>query len=145
MGGGLNLALCCDVRYAADNAQFCVPPAKLGVGFPLQMMDTLVSAVGIPRAKELVYTARVLRAQEASDIGLVQAVAPAHALDEMVENMYTAPTQGLNIKWRDSWCRPALTEAYALEMEVCSEAESQMERYLRKSEASDLDEWAAID
>jgi enoyl-CoA hydratase len=87
MGGGLNLALCCDVRYAADNAQFCVPPAKLGVGFPLQMMDTLVSAVGIPRAKELVYTARVLRAQEASDIGLVQAVAPAHALDEMVENM----------------------------------------------------------
>ena len=87
MGGGLNLALCMDVRYAADNAQFCVPPAKLGVGYPIQMMNNLVNAVGIARAKELVYTSRVFRAQEACDIGIVQAVAPAHALDEMVANM----------------------------------------------------------
>lgn len=87
MGGGLNLALCMDVRYAADNAQFCVPPAKLGVGYPVQMMKTLVDAVGVARAKELLYTARVFRAQEAREIGVVQAVAPAHALDDMVNNM----------------------------------------------------------
>jgi enoyl-CoA hydratase len=89
MGGGLNLALCMDVRYAADTAQFCVPPAKLGVGYPTQMMKTLVDAVGVARAKELVYTSRVFRAQEACDIGIVQAVAPAPALDEMVANMCT--------------------------------------------------------
>jgi enoyl-CoA hydratase/carnithine racemase len=34
MGGGLNIALCADVRYAADTATFCVPPAKLGIGYP---------------------------------------------------------------------------------------------------------------
>lgn len=87
MGGGLNLALCMDIRYAAENAQFCVPPAKLGVGFPLQMMGTLVNAVGRARAKELVYTARVFRAQEACDMGMIQAVAPAASLDSMVEGM----------------------------------------------------------
>ena len=43
IGGGLNIALCADIRYAADTAIFCVPPAKLGIGYPLYMMGTLVS------------------------------------------------------------------------------------------------------
>jgi enoyl-CoA hydratase len=76
MGGGVGLALCADVRYAADDSRFAVTPAKLGVGYPPDAMARLVTAVGAPRALELVYTARVIDADEAERIGLVNEVVP---------------------------------------------------------------------
>ena len=60
IGGGLNLALAADIRFAAEDATFSVPPARLGIGFPRDLMELLVRAVGSGHAKELLFTARVL-------------------------------------------------------------------------------------
>jgi enoyl-CoA hydratase/carnithine racemase len=84
MGGGLNLALAADVRYCADDAKFAVPPGKLGIGYPLELMELLVRTVGRSTAKELVFTAKVINAEEALRIGLVNAVVPKADLDDYV-------------------------------------------------------------
>jgi enoyl-CoA hydratase/carnithine racemase len=85
MGGGVGLALCADLRYAADDARFAVTPARLGVGYPPDSMGRLVAAIGAPRAMELVFTARVVDAPEAHRIGLVNEVVPKGELDGHVE------------------------------------------------------------
>ena len=84
IGGGLNLALTADIRFAADDATFCVPPARLGIGYPRDLMDLLVAAVGTMNAKDLLFTARVVGAQEALRLGLVSAVVPKAELDAHV-------------------------------------------------------------
>lgn len=70
-GGGLALALCADLRFAADDATFAVPPARLGIGYPPDGLEVLAGVVGISVAKDLVLTARVVDAAEAAAIGLV--------------------------------------------------------------------------
>lgn len=85
MGGGLNLALTADIRYAADDATFSVPPARLGIGYPRDLMDLLVGAVGRSSAKELLLTARTVDAEEALRLGLVNFVVPKAELDSHVE------------------------------------------------------------
>lgn len=81
LGGGLNLALTADIRYAADDATFSVPPARLGIGYPRDLMDLLVGAVGRGSAKELLLTARTVDAHEALRLGLVSFVLPKAELD----------------------------------------------------------------
>jgi enoyl-CoA hydratase/carnithine racemase len=83
-GGGIGLALCADVRYAADDATFAVPPASLGVGYPVDSLARLRTVVGPSVAKELLFTARVLDAAEALRVGLVNAVVPKAELDDHV-------------------------------------------------------------
>jgi enoyl-CoA hydratase/carnithine racemase len=84
MGGGAGLALCADVRFAADDATFAIPPAKLGVGYPVPSVGRLAAAVGRSRAKDLLFSGRVLDAAEALRIGLVDAVLPKAELDAHV-------------------------------------------------------------
>jgi enoyl-CoA hydratase/carnithine racemase len=84
MGGGVGLALCADVRYAADDARFAITPGKLGVGYPPDSMARLVRVVGPSVAKELVFTARAIDADEAARMGLVNSVCPKESLDAHV-------------------------------------------------------------
>ena len=84
MGGGIGLALAADLRYAAADAQFSVPPGRLGIGYPLDAAQRLVAVVGRSSASELLLTARRLDADEALRIGLVHEVVSADRLDEMV-------------------------------------------------------------
>jgi enoyl-CoA hydratase/carnithine racemase len=58
IGGGLGVALCCDLRLAAENASFAVPAAKLGLGYAYDGIKRLVDVVGPSFAKEIFYTAR---------------------------------------------------------------------------------------
>ncbi|WP_397415902.1 enoyl-CoA hydratase/isomerase family protein [Phenylobacterium sp.] len=74
VGGGLGLALCCDLRIASANAKLGITPAKLGLMYPLSDTRRLVEAVGPSRAKDILYTGRILPADEALSIGLVDAV-----------------------------------------------------------------------
>jgi enoyl-CoA hydratase/carnithine racemase len=84
VGAGLCLALACDVRYAAPDATFSAPFARLGMHPGMAATHLLPEVVGVARARELLLTGRRVDAQEAYEIGLVSAVAVdvrAHALE----------------------------------------------------------------
>ena len=84
MGGGIAMAMAADVRYAADDATFSVPPGRLGVGFPAEGVHGLIKLVGRSRALELLYTARVVEAAEAAEIGLADGVLAKADLEDFV-------------------------------------------------------------
>ena len=71
IGGGLALALACDQRVADSSAQFALPPARLGLAYPLDGLHDLVATVGIAVAKDMLFTARRIKAAEARSLGLV--------------------------------------------------------------------------
>ena len=75
IGGGCGLALACDLRVATSAARFGITPAKLGLVYPLHDVKLLNDLVGPGQAKRMLYTGALLDAQEATRIGLVEAVA----------------------------------------------------------------------
>jgi enoyl-CoA hydratase/carnithine racemase len=77
LGGGCELALCCDLRVAGDNAKLGQPEILLGIIPGAGGTQRLTRLVGPSRAKELVFTGRFVEAQEALRIGLVDRVVPA--------------------------------------------------------------------
>jgi enoyl-CoA hydratase/carnithine racemase len=85
VGGGCQIALACDIRIAAEGARFGVTPAKLGIVYPVTSTRRLVATVGRSAAKDLLFTGRLIDAQEALAIGLVDRVVPAEALEAEVE------------------------------------------------------------
>jgi enoyl-CoA hydratase/carnithine racemase len=93
-GGGLGLAMACDMRYAAPNARFRMPAARLGLGYALKGMKRLVDVLGVARASEVFYTARVLDAAAAERFGVVNSVHDdvfAHAAQTGAEIASNAP------------------------------------------------------
>ena len=81
-GPGLGLALAADIRIASSDAVFSFPEAQYGLPPIFGASQRLYKTVGIGRAKELLFTARTVDAQEALAIGLVNKVVPVDALDE---------------------------------------------------------------
>jgi len=78
IGGGLGVALRCDLRIAAEGAQFAIPAAKLGLGYGYPGIALLTGIVGPSVAKDIFFTARRLGAEEALRVGLINhLVAPA--------------------------------------------------------------------
>ena len=82
IGGGLGIALGADIRIAADDAQFSVPAAKLGLGYRFAGIKRLSDIVGPSFAAEIFYTARRFNAKEAETMGLVNRVVPANQLEQ---------------------------------------------------------------
>jgi len=80
IGGGVNVAISCDIRIAADDAVFSVPAARLGLGYRYSAMKNLVDLVGPGVAKDLFFTARRIDAAEARAVGLITRTAPVEAL-----------------------------------------------------------------
>ncbi len=85
IGGGVGLALCCDLRICSDDSRFAVPAAKLGLGYPFHGLKKLVDVVGPSFAKEIFYTARQFDAEEARAMGLVNRVVKAAELEAYVK------------------------------------------------------------
>jgi enoyl-CoA hydratase len=85
VGGGLGLAVCCDLRICSDDSRFAVPAAKLGLGYPYAGLKKLVDVVGPSFAKEIFYTARQFDAEEARVMGLVNRVVRADELHAYVQ------------------------------------------------------------
>lgn len=77
LGGGLELALACDLRYVADDARLGQPEVTIGVIPGAGGTQRLIPLVGVGRTRELVYTGRHVDADEAVAIGLAEKVAPA--------------------------------------------------------------------
>lgn len=74
IGGGMGLAVDCDLRIAGESARFAVPAARLGLGYPAEHVARLVDVVGMAQAKEIFFTARQYTSEEALRIGLVNRV-----------------------------------------------------------------------
>jgi enoyl-CoA hydratase len=83
-GGGMALAMACDLRLASDNSRFCIPAAKLGIGYGLAGTEALVAKLGPALTAEMLFTAKVYNAQEALMRGIVQAVAPVAEFDNLI-------------------------------------------------------------
>jgi enoyl-CoA hydratase len=86
IGGGLGVALCCDLRLAADNSRFGVPAAKLGLGYAYGGIKRLADVAGPSFAKEIFYTARQFDASEALQMGLINRVRPAAEIRNYVDD-----------------------------------------------------------
>jgi len=86
IGGGLGLAVCCDLRICSDNSRFAIPAAKLGLGYGYTGIKRLADLVGPSFAKEIFFTARQFDAAEAQTMGLVNRVMPADQLEVYVKN-----------------------------------------------------------
>jgi enoyl-CoA hydratase/carnithine racemase len=85
MGGGIGLATACDLRIAAAGAQFAIPPGRLGLAYPPQAIRYIVAAMGPAAAKDLLFTARRIGAEEAFAIGLLNRLVPPAALEAETE------------------------------------------------------------
>ena len=82
IGGGLNLAICCDLRFCSDNSRFAIPAAKLGLGYGYSRVRRLLDVISPAFAREIFLTARQFSAAEAASMGLVNRVLPVAELEE---------------------------------------------------------------
>lgn len=86
LGGGCELAMSCDIRIAADTAKLGQPEVTIGIPPGWGGTQRLLRIVGIAKAKELVYTGKMIKADEAKEIGLVNQVVPlASLMDEAMK------------------------------------------------------------
>ncbi len=85
VGGGMELALACDLRFSSETGLFGITPAKLGLIYNLAPTKGLVDLVGPAKAKDILFSGRLLDAQEAYEFGLIERVYPD---DEIVEKTY---------------------------------------------------------
>lgn len=124
LGGGLELALACDIRVAAENAQLGVPEIKLGLfpgGGGTQRLPRLI---GEGKAKELMYTGDPVKAEEALRIGLVNRVVPAgedvKAAQELARTIASRAGVALSLIKRavDQGTQKTLLEGLQLEREL---------------------------
>jgi enoyl-CoA hydratase len=82
VGGGIELALACDLRFASHTSTFAVPPAKLGLVYSLSSTRRLVELMGVGKTRDLLYSARSFGAEEAEKLGLVERVFDASVINE---------------------------------------------------------------
>ena len=81
LGGGLEIALACDLRYCAASSQFGIPAAKLGLAYNVEGHKRLLETVGHARAREIMFLGRRYNADDALAMGLVHKVLPDGELE----------------------------------------------------------------
>lgn len=84
IGGGVNVAISCDIRIAASDSVFGIPAARLGLGYRYSALKNLVDLIGVGAAKDLFFTARRIDAAEALRLGLVSRSCPADELPALL-------------------------------------------------------------
>lgn len=109
IGGGLALALECDLRIAADDAKFGIPAARLGLGYNFDGINHLTKIVGPARAKEIFFTARRFTASEAYQMGLINTVVAASDLETHTVHYATTIAENAPLTIRAAKC--AIDEA----------------------------------
>lgn len=99
-GGGMGIAVCCDLRICSDDSSFCIPAAKLGVGYGHQNTKVLIDLVGPSFAKEIFYTGRRFDSSEAQMMGLVNRVLSRAELDDYVQRYVDTMTSNAPLSLR---------------------------------------------
>ena len=83
-GGGCEVAMACDILVATPDATFAITPAKLGIPYNLSGVLTLVNMIPLPVAKEMLFTALPIPAQQALNLGIINYIQPAAEIDAFV-------------------------------------------------------------
>ena len=86
IGGGVGIAITCDLRICSENSKFGIPAARLGLGYGAHGVKKLMDLVGPAHVKEIFFTARHFTAAEALGMGLVNRVVPEAELEAYVRN-----------------------------------------------------------
>jgi enoyl-CoA hydratase/carnithine racemase len=84
VGGGCGLSLCCDLRFADTTSKFAITPAKLGLVYPFSDIQRLIETVGVSNAKDILFSARIMHAEEALNIGLINRLLAPEELEQHV-------------------------------------------------------------
>ncbi|MFB0562688.1 MAG: enoyl-CoA hydratase/isomerase family protein [Candidatus Lokiarchaeia archaeon] len=87
IGAGMELSLCCDIRIAAEDARMGIPEVCFGLVPDLGGAQRLPRIIGLGRAKELIFTGKIIDAKEADRIGLVNKIVPADKLMDATMEM----------------------------------------------------------
>jgi len=122
IGGGVNVAISCDIRLASSDAMFSIPAARLGLGYRFSAMKNLVDLIGPGAAKDLFFTARKIDAAEAKSLGLVTRVCETDALDALMSEYATSIGQNapLTIAAAKAITREILKPSPDLDRELCA-------------------------
>ncbi len=115
LGGGCELAMSCDIRICSENAVFGQPETGLGITPGFGGTQRLARLVGPGMAKQMIYTARNIKAQEAYRIGLVNAVYPQEELLPAAEKMAAGIAKNAPIAVRS--CKKAINGGLDLSMD----------------------------
>ena len=115
LGGGCEIAMSCDIRICSDNAVFGQPEVGLGITPGFGGTQRLARLVGAGMAKQMIYTARNIKADEAYRIGLVNAVYPAEELMAQAEKMAAGIAKNAPIAVRN--CKKAINEGLDVDMD----------------------------
>ncbi len=110
LGGGCEISMSCDIRICSENAMFGQPEAGLGITPGFGGTQRLARTVGVGMAKQLIYTARNIKADEAYRIGLVNAVYPQEELMEQAKKMAATIAKNAPIAVRN--CKKASTMVF---------------------------------
>jgi enoyl-CoA hydratase/carnithine racemase len=98
LGGGVAIAMACDLRIAGPSAQFALPPAKLGLAYPPDSLRDILSAIPADMAKELIFTGRRIGAEEALRIGLISRL--ARNTDDAVQELLSVMAENAPLSMR---------------------------------------------
>ena len=115
LGGGCELSMSCDIRICSDNAVFGQPEVGLGITPGFGGTQRLARLVGAGMAKQMIYTARNIKAEEAYRIGLVNAVYPKEELLPAAEKMAAGIAKNAPIAVRN--CKKAINEGLDVDMD----------------------------
>jgi len=129
IGAGFQLALSCDLRVLADDAQLSIREPLLGLVPDLTGTKPLVELVGYSRALEICATGRVVGAEEAHDLGLATAVVPRAELDAAVADLVDALTAPPHGAVRETKALLQTVAAVDLEEQRRAEREAQVRRF----------------
>jgi 2-(1,2-epoxy-1,2-dihydrophenyl)acetyl-CoA isomerase len=137
VGAGLGLALAADITYCSDRARFSAIFAKRGLSLDFGSSWLLRQRIGAHRAKELAFTAKMLSAGEALEMGLVNAVVPAGEFDEavgaLVATIAAGPPIALASTKREINNASAMSLAQALEIEALAQSVNVQTEDLREA------------
>jgi enoyl-CoA hydratase/carnithine racemase len=120
IGGGLELALTCDLRLAAESAKLGMPPARLGLVYSHTGLRKFIDAIGVPRTRDLFFTGRNVRAATALEWGMVNEVVPDAELAEraVAYAAAIAANAPLSLKGNKRVIRELLLAEFGLDPEI---------------------------
>lgn len=124
LGGGCELAMACDIRIASDKAKFGQPETGLGITPGFSGTQRMARIIGPAKAKELIFTAEVIKAEEALRIGLVNKVVPAESL--MEEAMTMAKTIASKAPIAVKYAKEAINRGLEADMDTAIALETEL-------------------